>query len=1434
MKNMYKISGFPCRNLLNKTLAITAFMGFSFATVQAQEEFIPLSISSGFNEDVIAEDAPADDFTTTSVDGTSSTANYAFMSIDYPEASVGLPTNRILNSEDTEGLQFKLANYNEENSLKLIESDDSGTLEFYTPQAVEEIYILGTSGSGDSYFTGTIYFTDNTTQEITTLHFPDWYENSASVGVAISGIGRVSRESGSVDNNSSDPKIFQINIQIDEDNQGKEIESIEITKDASGDGILNIFGVSAAIIPDCPKPTELTADNITDQGADISWESTGEEEEWALIYGEAGFTPENEEGSTLADLTEKNATLSDLTQNTTYDVYVQANCSDTEESSLTGPLTFTTSCAYASIPFTQDFESITPPSLPNCSTIETLNEGGDWETTNDAFGMSEGFSGNVLFHAYSSFYSIDSWYFTQGIELEADVDYEISFKYANNSTSYTEKLKVAYGTSAEAEAMENEIIDLTDISDAQIHNGKYIFSVDTDGAYYFGFWAHSEENQYYLFLDDISVHIAPTCINPTEVTVDNITYESADISWTPGGDEEEWEIAYGLPGFDPEDEGEIETAQNTPEKTITGLTQNASYEVYVRSICSDSDQSSWEGPLTFTTSCGITNLPFTQDFEEVTVPSLPECSSLETNSGNSWKTGGYATGFDGNVLNYSYNLSEDADTWYFTQGINLEAGVNYQISYKYGNSTTWAEKLKVAFGSAAESSAMDNELADHTEILSTETNLVYFTVDTDDVYYFGFQAHSDANQNQLYLDDILIEVAPNCLPVTTFSLDNITADSVDLIWEAGESETSWEIAYGEPGFDPETEGESITVDDDMETTLTDLGSGTYYEIYIRANCSDDDQSDWSSEPLSFHTLCEATTLPFTQDFDNIDAGTFPACATIENTGSGNDWNVYDPTSGFITAVGFEGNVLSYQYNLNNPANAWYFTQGIELESGVNYEISYKYGNGSGSAATEKLKITYGDAPTSNDVLETLADHPEISGIDSETNTVVFTVENDGIYYFGFNAYSDTNEYYLFLDDISIQVGPTCPKPTDLEVNYITDQSATVSWSSVNESASWAIKYGEEGFDPETEGSLIEVTNGTSEVEITDLSAETAYEVYIQSICDENDESEWSDAVSFTTNVTPPENTYLCSAFELMPNDGCSEGPYTNVDAFEEANEPIGSCLNNFHGTQSVWFSFVATNQNATITTDFSSTDFTTEISVFEAPEDCADLTSLGAEVGCVTNGDDAQLTEIVIGNTYFVKVTGFNDTEGEFCIEVQMEEASCEAPTNLEISEVTDNSAHITWTAANTGDSTWEVAYGESGFDPATTGTHIDVSDTPEVILTDLTEETAYDIYVRTICSEDDTSNWTAPETFNTTLDIDTALFEDFSFYPNPVQDQLNLKANTPIENISIYNLLGQEVIVTQPNDLSTSLHTESIQAGVYLMKVSLAGNTKIFRLIKK
>ncbi len=72
-----------------------------------------------------------------------------------------------------------------------------------------------------------------------------------------------------------------------------------------------------------------------------------------------------------------------------------------------------------------------------------------------------------------------------------------------------------------------------------------------------------------------------------------------------------------------------------------------------------------------------------------------------------------------------------------------------------------------------------------------------------------------------------------------------------------------------------------------------------------------------------------------------------------------------------------------------------------------------------------------------------------------------------------------------------------------------------------------------------------------------------------------------------------------------------------------------------------------------------------------------------------------------------------------------------------------------------------------------------------------------------------------------------------FIYYPNPVNDRLNLQATEDISSITVYNSIGQRVLSKQPSALSTKLEMGNLASGVYIVQVKagkLKENIKIFK----
>ena len=77
-------------------------------------------------------------------------------------------------------------------------------------------------------------------------------------------------------------------------------------------------------------------------------------------------------------------------------------------------------------------------------------------------------------------------------------------------------------------------------------------------------------------------------------------------------------------------------------------------------------------------------------------------------------------------------------------------------------------------------------------------------------------------------------------------------------------------------------------------------------------------------------------------------------------------------------------------------------------------------------------------------------------------------------------------------------------------------------------------------------------------------------------------------------------------------------------------------------------------------------------------------------------------------------------------------------------------------------------------------------------------------------------------------------LFEGFSMYPNPVNSILNFKANQNITSIDIYNLLGQSVIQSEPNETFVNVNMSNFQTAMYVVEIKIGEQTATYKFVKE
>lgn len=153
---------------------------------------------------------------------------------------------------------------------------------------------------------------------------------------------------------------------------------------------------------------------------------------------------------------------------------------------------------------------------------------------------------------------------------------------------------------------------------------------------------------------------------------------------------------------------------------------------------------------------------------------------------------------------------------------------------------------------------------------------------------------------------------------------------------------------------------------------------------------------------------------------------------------------------------------------------------------------------------------------------------------------------------------------------------------------------------------------------------------------------------------------------FTGRVyAQPANDSICNAIFIALSDTCvNMGPPNgdNTGATQEMGEPIASCFSG--GTNSVWFKFVAPSSGfVSLSTDYIVTgagpNTDTEIALYSlAGGDCTDFSDL-QEIACSQDvAGNLQYNSVIpfapvpAGDTMYVSVSGWNGTQGTFCLDV--------------------------------------------------------------------------------------------------------------------------------------------------------------------------------------
>lgn len=531
---------------------------------------------------------------------------------------------------------------------------------------------------------------------------------------------------------------------------------------------INIDDIEIDVLPSCLKPSDLMHSDVTHNSAVLSWSEMNlpPATSWDIELDVTGFTPT--ETPTQAGVTNP-YTYGGLLSETSYDYYVRTNCGGGDYSEWVGPHTFTTTQIPETVPVTLDFESgsIADWGVVNGTETNGWFVGMATASAPSTYSVYISDDAGTTNNYDNTAYSIVHIY--RDIEFPAGINpVNLSFDWRADAESCCDYMRVYL--------VDPTVIpvDGSFLSSGQI-GGNYnaeptwtSASIDLDPGLQSTIkrlvitWKNdgSAGNQPPAAIDNISF-TEISCPTPVDLVSSNFTTGSADIGWTEYGMPTEWEVEYGESPFTFTGVPSFATTANP--HTITGLDPATSYDWKVRSSCGGGEFSDWTDMSSFVTACAPFTVPWMENFDGVSTPALPICTSVENTNGDAktWITSSSSPASSPNHLSVSWNSDEPMNDWFFSPALDLTAGVNYVVEFKYtNNSTTFFEKLEVFWGTDATSVDMTNgPIFTDDNILYGgvyQDGLAYFTPPADGIYYVGWHGYSDTDQFSLYLDDVAV------------------------------------------------------------------------------------------------------------------------------------------------------------------------------------------------------------------------------------------------------------------------------------------------------------------------------------------------------------------------------------------------------------------------------------------------------------------------------------------------------------------------------------------------------------------------------------------------------------------------------------------------------------------------------------------------------
>lgn len=672
---------------------------------------------------------------------------------------------------------------------------------------------------------------------------------------------------------------------------------------------------------------------------------------------------------------------------------------------------------------------------------------------------------------------------------------------------------------------------------------------------------------------------------------------------------------------------------------------------------------------------------------------------------------------------------------------------------------------------------------------------------------------------------------PSCLDPSALTATMITDTSADLGWTENGTATVYDVEILASGTPATGVATNVGVTNPYTATLM---ANTLYDFYVRADCGMDGTSDWVG-PFTFRTACTVFVAPYTENFE-----TFTTAADVAFA-SENCWTATGGVYFWEAAAGTDTSSGGTGPDPSITTGNYFFT---EASNGVSGDITNLVSPSVDLTALSAPSLTFdyhmfGMQIGTLDVLvngvtnvwtlsgqqQASATAPwelaviDLSAYAGQTITVTFRATSAG-----------TFEGDIAIDNITFDELPACPDPNALNASMITDTTADLGWTENGTATSWNVEIVDVTAAGTVTGTATD-TGVSNPFSITGLTEDNDYQFYVQADCG-GDVSNWVGPFSFTTMETCPTPSALTATaiLETSADLGWIENGASASWNIELVDVSAGGMVtgvatasgvtNPYNQVGLVGDNTYAFYVQADCGVDGTSAwvgPFTFATPYVAVAPDCTNGIFLDSGGASGDYGIDEDITYTILpdapGNAVTVDFTAFS-TENDGAAACYDGLTIHDGP-NASSPTINPPGGGTIWC--------WDRD------DVPASGT----GDLQGMMITS-TDPSGALTFVFTSDGSVSREGWQAMVSCST-LSVETVENQAaFTYYPNPVKNTLTLNAQNTIDNVVMYNMLGQEVLRTSPNTINSEVDMSNLQTGNYFVKVTINDTVQTIRVIKQ